>query len=296
MDERDHTMSKLFCFGLGYSARVLAARLAATGWRVSGTSRSHDGAKRIAEAGYDAFAFDGTRSVTAISEALRDATNVLLSVPPDADGDPVLRCHGDDLATSTKVSWIGYLSTVGVYGDHQGAWIDETTPANPQSERARRRLVAEDAWRALGKRTGKRVAIFRLPGIYGPGRSTLDNLRQGTARRLVKKGQVFNRIHVEDIARVLEAAMTKDGQHEIYNVTDDEPAPAQDTVAYAAELLGVTPPPEIAFEDAELSEMARSFYSENKRIRNKRIKSDLGVTLAYPTYREGLAAISGKTR
>ncbi len=289
-------MNKLFCFGLGYSARVLAARLAAAGWRIAGTSRSRDGATRIAEAGYDAFEFDGTRSVPTISEALQDTTHVLTSVPPDANGDPVLRCHGQDLATSANVSWIGYLSTVGVYGDHQGAWIDETTPANPQSERARRRLDAENAWRTLGKNAGKPVTIFRLPGIYGPGRSALDNLRRGTARRLVKKGQVFNRIHVEDIARVLEAAMTKGGQHEIYNIADDEPAPTPDTVAYAAELLGIPPPPEIAFEDAELSEMARSFYAENKRVRNHRIKSDLGVTLTYPTYREGLAAISGKSR
>lgn len=181
---------------------------------------------------------------------------------------------------------------MGVYGDRQGAWVDETSEPQPSSERGRRRLAAEDAWRAFGARSGKHVQVFRLAGIYGPGRSAIDNLRAGTAKRIVKPGQVFNRIHVEDIAAVLEAATERNEGHAIYNVADDEPAPPQDVVAYAAQLLGATPPPEIPFRDAGLSAMARSFYAENKRVSNERMKAGLGITLRYPTYREGLEAIA----
>ena len=203
----------------------------------------------------------------------------------------MLRHFRDDLAALPELAWIGYLSTVGVYGDCQGQWVDETAPARPTSERSLRRVRAENAWLAFGSESGRRVEIFRLAGIYGPGRNVIDNLKAGTARRIVKAGQVFNRIHVEDIAGVLAAAIDGRGVHNIYNVSDDEPAPPQDVIACAAELLGLPVPPDIPFEQAGLTGMAGSFWAENKRVSNARIKNALGVTLAYPTYREGLRAI-----
>ncbi len=207
------------------------------------------------------------------------------------NGDPVLRHHGQDFKHAPSLSWIGYLSTVGVYGDSQGAWIDETTPTQATSTRGRRRIAAETEWLALGYCLRICTCVFRLAGIYGPGRSAIDRLREGTAHRIVKPGQVFNRIHVDDIAAAVCTAMLARRVHEIYNVTDDEPAPPQDVIAYAAELLHMPPPPEIAFEDAELSPMAASFYADNKRIRNTRLRQELGVALKFPTYREGLRAI-----
>jgi nucleoside-diphosphate-sugar epimerase len=284
-------MSALFCFGLGYSAEALARRLAAAGYAVRGTSRSGEGAARSAAQGFEALVFDGTQPGAGVAQALSGATQVLLSAAPGDAGDPVLLHHAADLAGAESVRWIGYLSTIGVYGDTGGAWIDEETPARPGSARAIRRVEAEEAWRAFARRTGKRVQIFRLGGIYGPGRSAFDDLREGTARRIVKPGQVFNRIHVEDIANVLAAAAGGQGRQSLYNVVDDEPGPPQDVVAFAAGLMGVPPPPEIPFEKAELSPMGRSFYSENRRVRNARLKDDLGVRLAYPSFREGLAAI-----
>lgn len=284
-------MSHLFCFGLGYSAQCLGSRLAAQGWRVSGTARSAEGAKAIAAAGFATFVFDGAKPGADLRDALHAATHVLVSVPPDADGDSVLNHHGRDLEAASSVTWIGYLSTIGVYGDHQGAWIDETTPPNPSSQRSRWRLDAEVAWLALGAHSGKRTEIFRLPGIYGPGRSAIDRLREGTAQCIVKPGQVFNRIHVEDIAEALCAGIAGRGAHQIFNVTDDEPAPPQDVVAFAARLLHMPPPPEIAFEAAKLSPMAASFYAENKRVGNARLRRELGVELKFPSYREGLQAI-----
>jgi nucleoside-diphosphate-sugar epimerase len=284
-------VSHLFCFGLGYSARALAARLSALGWRVTGTSTTTVGCEAIAARGYRSVLFDGVRAGDGVREALAAATHVLLSVPPGPDADAVLRWHADDLMAARSVRWLGYLSTVGVYGDWQGAWVDEDSPPRPVSTRSRWRLAAENAWRAFGQHSGKRVLIFRLAGIYGPGRSAVDNVKTGTARRIVKPGQVFNRIHVDDLAAILAAAMSADGTQAIYNVADDEPAPPQEVVAFAASLLGLAPPPEIPFEEAELSPMAASFYGENKRVKNDRIKRVLGVTLAYPTYREGLRAI-----
>jgi nucleoside-diphosphate-sugar epimerase len=289
-------MSRLFCFGLGYSAQVLGRQLAAQGWRISGTARSAEGARVLADAGFEALVFDGAAPSAAVRDALQNATHVLVSIPPDADGDPALRHHGRDLEASPSVKWIGYLSTIGVYGDHGGAWIDETTPATPTHERSRWRLAAEDAWRALGDRSGKRVQVFRLPGIYGPGRSAIERVGEGSAQRIVKPGQVFNRVHVDDIAGALAAAIAGRGAHHIYNVTDDEPAPPQDVIAYAAELLHMPPPPEIPFDDAKLSPMAASFYAENKRVRNARMRNELAVTLKFPSYREGLQAILAQSR
>ena len=283
---------RLFCFGLGYSAGYLARRLTPKGWMISGTATTAEGAARLAAQGYRAAVFDGSFANPDIASMLNDATHVLLSIPPTAGGDPALDAFEDALARSSKLNWIGYLSTVGVYGDAGGGWLDEETPANPSSERGQRRLNAENQWLAFGERTGKAVMIFRLPGIYGPGRSAIDDVKAGTARRIIKPGQVFNRIHVEDIAVTLEAAIARPHGGRIYNVTDDEPCPPQDVVAYAADLLRLPLPPPLDFATAPLSPMARSFYSESKKVGNGRIKNELGVALKFPTYREGLTALA----
>ncbi len=209
-------------------------------------------------------------------------------------GDPALACLGESLAAAASLRWIGYLSTIGVYGDHGGAWIDESASCQAGEGRARTRLAIDESWLDFGKTSGKPVHIFRLSGIYGPGRNAIVNLREGTARRLVKPGQVFNRIHAEDIAGVLLASLAKPRAGAIYNVTDDEPAPPQDVVSYAAALIGVTPPPEIPYDPAQLSPMAASFYSQNKRVSNALVKRELGYSFRYPTYREALTALAAE--
>jgi nucleoside-diphosphate-sugar epimerase len=271
----------LFCFGLGYSARALAERLRTRGWTVAGTSRNgREGT----------IAFDGERDL--LGDALDGVTHVLVSAPPDARGDPVLRrCRDELVARADQLAWVGYLSTTGVYGDHGGGWVDEETPRGPLSERAMRRAEAEDAWLALARDHGVPVHVFRLAGIYGPGRNQLEAVANSTAKRIIKPGQVFSRIHVTDIAGVLEASIADPNPGRVYNVADDEPAPPQDVVAFAAELLGRPAPPEVPYEEAELSPMGRSFYAESKRVDNRRIKRELGYTLVYPTYREGLTAL-----
>lgn len=284
-------MTHLFCFGLGYSADYLAQDLLKRGWHVTGTSTRAIGSARLQARGYDGLVFDGRTHTPEVADALQTATHVLLSIPPDADGDPALRVFEYDLAASASLSWVGYFSTVGVYGDAGGGWVDEETPALPASDRGRRRLAAETAWLNFGKRTGKDVMVFRLPGIYGPGRSTIDDLRAVEARRIIKPGQVFNRIHVEDIAAAVAAGIARPHAGRIYNVTDDEPGPPQDVVAFGAELLGLPVPPAIDFATADLSPMARSFYSESKKVSNARLKGELGVTLKYPNYRDGLRGI-----
>ena len=274
--------NSLFCFGLGYSARALGDRLRARGWTVAGTSR--DGADGT-------LAFDGERDLPA--DALDGVTHVLVSAPPDARGDPVLRrCRDDLVARAHQLAWVGYLSTTGVYGDHGGGCVDEETPRAPLSERAMRRAEAEDGWLALARDHGVATHVFRLAGIYGPGRNQLEAVLNGTAKRIIKPNQVFSRIHVADIAGVLEASIAKPNPGRIYNVADDEPSPPQEVVAFAAKLLGRPAPPEVPFEEAELSPMGRSFYAESKRVDNRRIKQELGYTLVYPTYREGLTALS----
>lgn len=284
-------MSHLFCFGLGYSAEVLARRLSAVGWQVNGTAATTESVARIGQLGHVGFQFDATARDPLVSEALAKATHVLVSVPPDRAGDPVLRWHAADLRSAQRLQWIGYLSTVGVYGDHGGGWVDEDTPPAPLSERSRWRVAAENAWLELGTQIGKRVEVFRLAGIYGPGRSVIDDLKRGSARRIVKPGQVFNRIHVEDIATTLLAAARHAGPYRIYNVADDEPSDTEAVLLHAAHLLLMQPPEPLSFQNADLTPMARSFYAECKRVSNRRIKADLGVTLAYPTFREGLSAI-----
>lgn len=280
----------LFCFGLGYSALALARNLQRDGWSVSGTCRSVDKKTALEAEGFTIHIMTGQEAPPVA--AVRDATHVLVSIPPDDDGDLVARTFGDALCHRTSLEWVGYLSTTGVYGNHDGDWVDEDTPVAPDTNRGARRVLAERQWLDLHRDHGLPVHVFRLAGIYGPGRNQLETVRAGTARRIIKAGQVFSRIHVDDIARVLSASMKQPDPGRVYNVCDDEAAPPQDVITHAADLLGLAPPPEIPFEDADMSPMARSFYADNKRVRNDRIKTELGVTLGYPTYREGLAALA----
>lgn len=283
---------RLFCFGCGFSARVFAQRLAARGFAVAGTCRGADKAARLRGAGIDAFIFDSGRPLENAEKALEGTTHLLISTPPAEKGDPVLLAHEEALrALAPGIEWAGYLSTTGVYGDRQGGWVTEETPLDPAVARSDRRVAAEADWQVFARETGLPLHIFRLSGIYGPGRNQLRGVIDGTAKRIVKEGQIFSRIHVEDIACVLEASMARPNPGAIYNVCDDEPAPAQDVVAYAAELLGREPPPEIPFGEADLSPMARSFYMASRRVSNARIHEELGVDLRYPTYREGLRAL-----
>jgi len=289
-------MPTLFCFGLGYSAQHYIAEFGARFDRIAGTVRTREKAAAVASAGIgghrvEAFVFDGEASPE-IGAAVMDAAAVLVSVPPPENGDPVLVHFAETIAGAPQLQTIVYLSTVGVYGDHGGAWVDETTPATPVSDRSRERLAAEQDWAALGARAGKAVAILRLSGIYGPGQNALAQVARGTAKRIDKPGQVFNRIHVADIAQAIDAAFACRANG-VFNVTDDEPAPQGTPIAFAAELLGVAPPPEIPFPEAakSMSPMALSFYGESKRVRNDKLKRELGVALRYPSYREGLSTL-----
>ncbi len=281
---------RLFVFGMGYSSHAIADHLRKDTTWIGGTTRSSEKAERLVADGIDAFLFDGTAPTPEIDRALEGVTHLVISIAPNEEGDPVLLHHADRLASLQSLVWIGYLSTVGVYGNHDGAWVDETAECRPVSKRSVYRDKAERAWLALGEQCGVPTAVFRLSGIYGPGRNAFENFRKGTARRIDKPGQVFNRIHVEDIGQTVAAAARQKAAG-IFNVTDDEPAPPQDVVAYAAELLGVEPPPLIPFDEADLSPMGRSFYGENKRVSNRKIKDDLGIRLVYPTYRQALKAL-----
>jgi nucleoside-diphosphate-sugar epimerase len=283
---------RLFCFGLGFSALTLAERLGARGWSIAGTVRTAEKHTALAARGIATHRFERGARLPDAARLLAGFDYILSSVPPDAAGDPVLDEHGADLAAqASHLRWVGYLSTTGVYGDRAGGWVDEASALEPTGERGRRRVAAERGWLALGEAAGLPVQLFRLAGIYGPGRNVIEQLRAGTAKRLRRPGQIFSRIHVEDIATVLEASMAKPRPGGIYNLCDDDPAAPGDVVAHAAELIGIEPPPEQSPDDAALSPMARSFWDDNKRVRNDRIKSELGVRLGYPSYREGLAAI-----
>lgn len=281
----------LFVFGLGYTALAFARRERGRFGRVVGTVTSAAKAQALAAEGIEARLFGPEGNDPRIADDLRAARALLASIPPDEEGDPALLSYDGAIAAAPNLSWIGYLSTVGVYGDRGGGWVDETTPANPARDRSRRRLAAEEAWRTLGRRAGKAVQIFRLPGIYGPGRNALAQLAAGTAKRIVKPGQVFSRMHVDDIAAVLAASLDRPRAGAIYTLADDEPAAAAEVVAYAARLAGVEPPPETPFDPAAMTPMAASFYAESRRVSNRLIKDELGVELRYPTYREGLAAL-----
>jgi hypothetical protein len=280
---------KLFCFGLGYTALRLVQVLKAEAWRAAGTCTDEARRLELAGLGIEAALFDRAHPLQ--EGTLSGAAALLSSVPPESGSDPVLDMHGVDIAGLRSLSWVGYLSTTGVYGDRRGGWVDETSALEPTGARGRRRVEAEEGWLRLWREHGVPVHIFRLAGIYGPGRSALDSVRRGDARRIHKPGQVFSRIHVDDIAAVLKASLAQPNPGVVYNVCDDDPAPPEEVIAHACTLLGVPPPPLVPFEEAQLSEMARSFYADNKRVSNARIKSELGVTLRYPDYRRGLAAL-----
>jgi nucleoside-diphosphate-sugar epimerase len=274
-------MNTLLSLGHGYSAAALARVLIPQGWRVIGTTRTPANMPAIASTGVEPLLWP-----TDLSPVLQQATHILASAAPDAAGDPFLQAAGAAL-TAAPAKWVGYLSTTGVYGDHKGAWVDENTPLTPTSTRGEHRVLAENQWLA----TGLPVHIFRLAGIYGPGRGPFEKVRDGTARRLIKPGQVFSRIHVDDIAATLAASIARPAPGTVYNVCDNDPAPPEDVLSHAARLLGLPDPPEVDFATADLPPMVRSFYSESKRVSNRRIRQDLGVKLAYPDYRTGLAAL-----
>lgn len=280
-------MKTLLSFGHGYSARAFAYLLPRDAWRIIGTTRSAEKAESLRAEGVEPAIWPSAD----LTGALDAATHLLVSAAPDADGDgdPVLREWRDAIgARASRFAWVGYLSTTGVYGDRDGDWVDENSDLRPATARGRARVEAEAAWRAV---PGLPLHIFRLAGIYGPGRGPFEKVRQGTARRIVKQGQVFSRIHVDDIAQVLKASIDRPNPGAIYNLCDDDPAPPQDVIAHAAELLSLPVPPEVAFEEAEMTPMARSFYAESKKVRNDRIKNELGVELIHPDYRSGLAAL-----
>ncbi|OAN80220.1 NAD(P)-dependent oxidoreductase [Sulfitobacter pontiacus] len=275
----------LLSIGHGFSARALAARLVPQGWRIVGTTRSPDKADAIADTGVEPVVWPGAD----LGALIAQFPNVLVSAGPDSAGDPVLNAVEDAvIRAAPDLRWVGYLSTTGVYGDHDGDWVDEDTPLTPSTKRGRARVTAEARWQAIPDLP---LHIFRLAGIYGPGRGPFAKVRAGTARRIIKPGQVFSRIHVEDIAQALELSLQRPDPGAVYNLCDDDPAPPQDVIAHAAELLGLPVPPAIPFDQADMTPMARSFYAESKKVRNDRIKQALGWAPQFPTYRAGLAAL-----
>jgi nucleoside-diphosphate-sugar epimerase len=272
---------KLLSLGHGYTAQALARVLLPRGWQITGTVRDPAVMPKVAATGVTPVPWPCD-----LTPLLAQATHVLASAAPDGTGDPFLNAHGAALAAA-RPKWVGYLSTTGVYGDHQGGWVDEDTPLTPGTQRGRWRVQAERQWQS----TGLPLHIFRLAGIYGPGRGPFEKVRDGTARRIIKPGQVFSRIHVDDIAQVLAASMAAPSPGAIYNVCDDDPAPPEDVLSHAARLLGLPDPPAEPYDPARMTPMAASFYAESKRVRNDRIKRDLGVRLRFPDYRAGLAAL-----
>ncbi len=279
---------RLFCFGLGYTGRALARAQMAEGWTVAGTCRDATRRAALAADGIDAWLFDDDNPLADAAAALAGTTHLLAAAPPGENGDGAAFLHGAAIAATESLEWIGYLSCTGIYGDHGGGWVDEDRTPNPSSVRAARRLAAEEQWLDFWWNDGVPAQVFRLAGIYGPGRGPLAALRSGTAKRIHKPGHWFSRIHLDDIVATLRASMARPNGGRIYNVCDDEPAAQADVVAFASALLGVEPPPLAAFEDAALTPLAKSFYGDNKRVRNGRIKAELGVVLAHPDYRCGL--------
>ena len=280
-------MSHLMIFGAGYSGKAIARAMMPTIKHISGTTRSAEKSSALEAAGISPLVFDGEAISHALRQELASVTHVVQSIAPGASGDPLIRlCDGDIRRLMPKLEWAAYLSTVGVYGDHSGAWVNEDTQCRPVSVRSTERVEAEEAWMSVAQQADIPVVVLRLSGIYGPGRNGFMNLDKGTARRLVKKDQVFNRIRVEDIGAAT-AFLSAQGASGIFNITDDEPAPPQDVVTFAAALMGMEPPPEQAFETAELTAMARSFYGENKRVSNEKIRA-MGFDFRFPNYRESL--------
>lgn len=274
----------LLSLGHGFSAQALAARLVPQGWRVIGTTRKPEKFAQLEAAGVEPLLWPCD-----LGSVLPQATHLLTSAGPDADGDPILRdALAEITAAAPNLQWVGYLSTTGVYGDHDGGWVDETSPTDPATLRGQRRVKAEQEWLTIEHLP---VHVFRLAGIYGPGRGPFAKLRKGVAQRVIKKNQIFSRTHVDDIAQVLEASINHPNPGRIYNVCDDDPQPPEVVIEYAAKLLGMEPPPAVPFEEAEMSQMARSFYSDSKRVRNDRIKQELGVSLKYPDFKSALHAM-----
>jgi hypothetical protein len=282
---------RLFCFGYGYTCDFLGGTLKSIdpSWELAGTTRDLAKRNALRERGIDAYLFDSERPLGDPLLMMQGVTHLLISTPPDHEGDIVHRIHMDDILRIPTLKWIGYLSTTGVYGDRDGATVDEGSEISPNTIRGTRRAVAESQWVSTARARNLPLRIFRLAGIYGPGRSAIDSVRAGIARRIIKPGHAFSRIHVEDIVQTLMASFSHPAKPaEVYNVVDDEAAPSHEVIAYASRLLGKDPPPLIRFEDANLAPITLSFYSDNKRVKNAKIKTDLGVKLAYPNYRLGL--------
>ncbi|MEM6780680.1 MAG: SDR family oxidoreductase [Pseudomonadota bacterium] len=281
----------LFCFGYGYTCDYLGHALQqAGGWKISGTTRDIEKKEALRARGIKSHIFDYEHPLGDPLAILDGVTHLLISTPPSDEGDPSFLIHSEDIAQISSLEWIGYLSTTGVYGDREGGWVDENSEIRPSSKRGTRRALAEEQWFSLAQSHGLPVHSFRLAGIYGPGRSALDSVRAGVARRIEKPGHAFNRIHVEDIVQVLMASIENPRGPSWYNLADDNPAPSHEIISYACELLNMPEPPLIPFDEADMAPMALSFYKDNKRVRNEKIKKDLGVTLKYPDYRSGLEA------
>lgn len=283
------TTQRLFCFGYGYTCDFLGRALKAAGqWDLAGTTRDQSKRTALRQRGIDAYLFDSERPLGDPLLMMQGVTHLLISTPPDQEGDIVHRLHVDDILRIPTLKWVGYLSTTGVYGDRDGAFVDETTDLAPNTIRGTRRTIAEKQWLSAFKNKKLPVHVFRLAGIYGPGRSAIDSVRAGIARRIIKPGHAFSRVHVDDIVQTLMKSFAHPAPGQVYNVVDDEAAPSHEVIAYASRLLGQDPPPLIRFEDANLAPITLSFYSDNKRVKNDKIKNELGVELKYPNYRLGL--------
>lgn len=287
--ELQNKSKRLFCFGYGYSCDYLGYELQRLGgWTLGGTTRDPEKRRGLLARRIRTQIFDYNYPLADADAILREVTHLLISTPPDDDGDPVFNVHASDIAHMPNLQWVGYLSTTGVYGDRAGGSVDENSEIRPSSKRGSRRAVAEQQWLSLYREYGLPIHIFRLAGIYGPGRSALDSVRAGVARRIDKPGQVFNRIHVEDIAQTLIASMNNSNPGAAYNLADDDPRPSHEVIRYACELLGLNVPPLIPFNEADMAPIALSFYKDNKYVLNNRIKQELGVILKYPNYKVGL--------
>jgi len=284
----DSVKKQMFCFGYGYSCDWLGHELQAKGWAMAGTTRDNDKRREMKKHGVRAFLFDYDQPLEDPLLFLRGTTHLLISTPPDDEGDPTFRMHAEDILRLETLEWVGYLSSTAVYGDRDGGWVDETSERRPNSKRGSRRMKAEEQWLSLQRDYDLPVHVFRLAGIYGPGRSALDSVRAGVARRINKPGHAFSRIHVEDIVQTIMASMEKPNPGQAYNLADDRAAPSHEVIEYACEILGLTAPPLIPYDEADLAPITRSFYSDNKRLKNDKIKNDLGVALKYPTFKEGL--------
>ncbi len=287
----ENTEKHLFCFGYGYSCDYIGHELMQRGgWRISGTTRDLNRKKELRARGVQAHLFDYDMPLADPANALKDVTHIIISTPPSDSGDPSFNTHAQDILNLPKLEWLGYLSTTGSYGDRGGGWVDESSELRPTTKRGSRRMNVEKQWLSLYKSHGLPVHIFRLAGIYGPGRSALDSVRSVIARRIDKPGHYFNRVHVEDLVQALIASMLNNNAGEAYNICDDLPVPSHEVIDYACKLLGLESPPLIPFDKVDLAPIHQSFYADNKRVRNDKMKKELGITLKYENYKQGLQA------